>query len=58
MNPRPTTIDEVDFDRRPLDQSREPSLLFVLRAYCAGLLKACCFVNEIMKEELYYEVNR
>ncbi|KAI3327554.1 Mak10-domain-containing protein [Xylariaceae sp. AK1471] len=55
MNPRPTTIDEVDFTRIPPNQSREPSLLFVLRAYCAGLLKACCFVNEIMKEELYYE---
>ncbi|KAI0403049.1 Mak10 subunit, NatC N-terminal acetyltransferase-domain-containing protein [Xylaria palmicola] len=55
MNPYPTTIDEVNFTRTSTGISGEPSLLFVLRAYCAGLLKACSFVNECMKEELYYE---
>ncbi|TGJ85470.1 hypothetical protein E0Z10_g3285 [Xylaria hypoxylon] len=44
-----------DFTRVPSDPSKEPLPLFVLRAYCYGLLKACFFVNECMKEELYYE---
>lgn len=56
MNPCPQTIDDVDFTRTPKSSSGDSSLLFVLRAYCAGLLKACSIVNEIMKEELYYEV--
>ncbi|KAI0872775.1 Mak10-domain-containing protein [Hypoxylon argillaceum] len=55
MNPHPATIDEVNFTRTPPGPPGEPSLKFVLRAYCAGLLKACFFVNECMKEELYYE---
>ncbi|KAI0456014.1 Mak10-domain-containing protein [Xylaria acuta] len=55
MNPYPTTIDDVDFTRTLPPPLREPSLLFALRAYCAGLIKACFFVNECMKEELYYE---
>lgn len=56
MNPHPETIDDVDFTRTSSSLSKEPSLLFVLRAYCAGLSKACFLVNECMKEELYYEV--
>ncbi|KAJ8125018.1 hypothetical protein O1611_g8621 [Lasiodiplodia mahajangana] len=54
MNPLPRTPEEVNFTRTssPLGKG---SLLFALRAYCAGLLKACFFVNECMKEELYYE---
>lgn len=56
MNPHPATIDEVDFVRASSSPSKESTLLFVLRAYCAGLLKACFLVNECMKEELYYEV--
>lgn len=55
MTPYPATIDEVKFTRTSLYTTKEPSLLFVLRAYCAGLLKACYIVNETMKEELYYE---
>ncbi|KAI3341610.1 Mak10 subunit, NatC N-terminal acetyltransferase-domain-containing protein [Ustulina deusta] len=55
MNPCPTTINEVNFTRLPSDSSQDSSLLFVLRAYCAGLLRACFSVNECMKEELYYE---
>ncbi|GAP90122.1 putative n-alpha-acetyltransferase auxiliary subunit [Rosellinia necatrix] len=55
MNPYPVTVDEVDFRIVPSRQSGKSSLLFVLRAYCAGLSKACFMVNECMKEELYYE---
>ncbi|KAI1428458.1 Mak10 subunit, NatC N-terminal acetyltransferase-domain-containing protein [Xylaria sp. FL1777] len=55
MNPYPPTINEVNFTRAPSDSSPDSSLLFVLRAYCAGLLRACFSVNECMKEELYYE---
>ncbi|KAI1128007.1 Mak10-domain-containing protein [Nemania abortiva] len=55
MNPHPATVDEVNFTRAPHIPPREAPLLFVLRAYCAGLLKACFVVNECMKEELYYE---
>ncbi|KAI0803380.1 Mak10 subunit, NatC N-terminal acetyltransferase-domain-containing protein [Xylaria sp. FL0064] len=55
MNPYPQSINEVDFTRAASASTQEPSLLFVLRAYCAGLLRACFFVNECMKEELYYE---
>ncbi|KAI1820877.1 Mak10-domain-containing protein [Xylaria intraflava] len=55
MVPSPQNIDEVDFTRTPPDPSGKPSLLFVLRAYCAGLLKTCCLVNDIIRDELYYE---
>ncbi|KAJ2989021.1 hypothetical protein NUW58_g3676 [Xylaria curta] len=55
MNPYPETIHDVDFGRSFPGPFREPSLLFALRAYCAGLIKACFLVNECMKEELYYE---
>ncbi|KAI0445628.1 Mak10-domain-containing protein [Xylaria telfairii] len=55
MNPYPATIEDVDFTRTFPPPLREPSLLFALRAYCAGLIKACFLVNECMKEELYYE---
>ncbi|KAI0884498.1 Mak10-domain-containing protein [Annulohypoxylon maeteangense] len=55
MKPRPTNIDEADFIRDSQSRERQPKFLFILRAYCLGLLKACCFVNELVKEELYYE---
>ncbi|KAI1178225.1 Mak10 subunit, NatC N-terminal acetyltransferase-domain-containing protein [Nemania sp. FL0916] len=55
MNPFPTTIEEVDFTTWMSGSPRLPSLLFVLRAYCAGLLKACFMVNEQVKDGLYYE---
>ncbi|KAI0156424.1 Mak10-domain-containing protein [Xylariaceae sp. FL1272] len=55
MNPHPRTIDEVDFTRGPPDLADSTSLMFVLRAYCAGMLRTCAFVNDIVKEELYYE---
>ena len=31
--------------------------MFILHAYCAGLVKACHLVNERVKEELCYEVS-
>ncbi|XDG02792.1 hypothetical protein ABKA04_002407 [Annulohypoxylon sp. FPYF3050] len=55
MKPRPTNIDEAEFIRDSQSREKQPKFLFVLRAYCVGLLKACCFVNELVKEELYYE---
>ncbi|KAI0025853.1 Mak10-domain-containing protein [Xylariomycetidae sp. FL0641] len=55
MNPRPTSIDEANFVRDPNIRPKPTSLLFVLRAYCVGLLKSCYFVNELVKPELYYE---
>lgn len=56
MNPHPASIGEAEFIRDPQAREKQPKLLFVLRAYCLGLLKACCFVNELVKDELYYEV--
>ncbi|KAL7624768.1 N-alpha-acetyltransferase, non-catalitic subunit [Parahypoxylon ruwenzoriense] len=55
MKPHPVHIDEADFIRDAQGCERQPKLLFVLRAYCLGLLKACCHVNEQVKDELYYE---
>ncbi|KAF3067484.1 N-alpha-acetyltransferase 35, NatC auxiliary subunit [Daldinia childiae] len=55
MNPHPANIGEAEFIRDPQAREKQPKLLFVLRAYCLGLLKACCFVNELVKDELYYE---
>ncbi|KAI0006407.1 Mak10-domain-containing protein [Xylariaceae sp. FL0662B] len=55
MNPCPSNIDEADFIRDPEHRERQPILLFVLRAYCLGMLKTCYFVNELVKNELYYE---
>ncbi|KAH8203255.1 hypothetical protein TruAng_002553 [Truncatella angustata] len=55
MQSTPTTLEGVNFDRG-LEVPKEKSpFLFVLRAYCVGLLKGCYFVNELVKEELYYE---
>ncbi|KAI1381094.1 Mak10-domain-containing protein [Hypoxylon crocopeplum] len=55
VKPRPTNIDQADFTRDARSREKQPTLLFVLRAYCLGLLKACCYVNELVKDELYYE---
>ncbi|KAI1293383.1 Mak10 subunit, NatC N-terminal acetyltransferase-domain-containing protein [Xylaria venustula] len=55
MTPYPQNIDEVNFTRAPPDSSQDSSFLFVLRAYCAGLLRACFIVNECVKQELYFE---
>ncbi|KAK4130310.1 Mak10-domain-containing protein, partial [Trichocladium antarcticum] len=55
LEPEPTSLEEADFVRdRPAGVPRDP-MLGVLRAYCLGLLKACCYVNEQIKFEHYYE---
>lgn len=56
LNPTPTNITEANFIRDPELRNKQPKLLFILRAYCVGLVKACHYVNEIVKEELCYEV--
>ncbi|KAI0518480.1 Mak10 subunit, NatC N-terminal acetyltransferase-domain-containing protein [Xylaria bambusicola] len=55
MNPDPATIQDVDFSNKPSGPGPESVMLLVLRAYCAGLLRACFSVNEFMKEEMSYE---
>ncbi|RYO99343.1 hypothetical protein DL764_006844 [Monosporascus ibericus] len=55
LNPTPTNITEADFARDPDLRDGQPKLLFILRAYCVGLLKACHLVNELVKAEHYYE---
>ncbi|KAI1493037.1 Mak10 subunit, NatC N-terminal acetyltransferase-domain-containing protein [Biscogniauxia mediterranea] len=55
MNPRPTSIDEANFTRDPEARDKQPVLLFVLRAYCIGMLKSCHLVNQLVKDELFYE---
>ncbi|KAI0397142.1 Mak10-domain-containing protein [Xylariaceae sp. FL0594] len=57
-NPAPKHVDQVHLSRASSEQSgevEEPPLLFILRAYCAGLLKTCDMVNAIMADELFYE---
>ncbi|ORY63957.1 Mak10 subunit, NatC N-terminal acetyltransferase-domain-containing protein [Pseudomassariella vexata] len=51
----PTTIEEVTFTGSSETEKNLPTLLFALKAYCIGLLKGCDFVNELVKDELYYE---
>lgn len=60
MKPQPASIDEADFvrDAQSREKEKQPKLLFVLRAYCLGLIKACYYVNELVKDELYYEVRK
>ncbi|KAK9426336.1 putative Amino-acid N-acetyltransferase subunit Mak10 [Seiridium unicorne] len=60
MQPTPTSLAEADFERNPKEKTPGSSegkspFLFVLRAYCVALLKNCYFVNELVKDELYYE---
>ncbi|RYP51636.1 hypothetical protein DL768_003034 [Monosporascus sp. mg162] len=57
LDPTPTNITEADFARDPELRDEQPKLLFILRAYCVGLLKACYLVNELVKVEHYYEVS-
>lgn len=56
LTPSPSTIEEADFLRDPVSQSERPPMLSILRAYCLGLLKACWYVNEMIKNEQYQEV--
>ncbi|KAI1869043.1 uncharacterized protein JN550_006030 [Neoarthrinium moseri] len=55
MKPHPTNLEDALFTSdRDVSGNKSP-FLFVLRAYCVSLLKGCYFVNELVKEELYYE---
>lgn len=51
----PQNLNEAVFIHDP--DVKEPRFLFVLRAYCIALVRGCQYVNELMKEELYYEVS-
>ncbi|KAI2611575.1 Mak10-domain-containing protein [Hypoxylon fragiforme] len=55
LKPTPTNIDEANFVRDTQSQAEQPKFMFILRAYCVALLKSCCIVNEMVKDELYYE---
>lgn len=63
LMPFPKTVDEAHFIRDgqgALDYSvmdKNP-VASILRAYCLGLLKCCHFVNERIRSEHYYEVNK
>lgn len=58
VQPAPQTIEEADFIKdRPAGSPRDP-MHAALRAYCLGLLKACHYVNEQVKQEHSYEVHR
>ena len=56
LMPTPATIDQADFGRPGLTDVPTSPLLSVLRAYCLGLLKACDWINERIKNEHFYEV--
>jgi hypothetical protein len=59
MRPAPANLAEANFVRNQEDLAKlgkKSPFLFVLRAYCVALLKGCYFVNELVKDELYYEV--
>ncbi|KAK7977699.1 hypothetical protein PG996_003751 [Apiospora saccharicola] len=48
-------LSSMTFLRDSASQTKQPKFLFVLRAYCAGMLRGCHCVNEVVKDELYYE---
>jgi hypothetical protein len=53
----PETIQDADFIKnRPADAPRDP-MHGALRAYCLGVVKACCYVNERIRSEHSYEVS-
>lgn len=56
LMPSPNNIQEAHFIRDPDSTAATDPMATVLRAYCLGLLKACCYVNEHIKNEHSYEV--
>lgn len=58
LQPVPETIEAADFIRDRAANTRRDPMHGALRAYCLGLLKACGHVNERIKYEHSYEVNR
>ncbi|KAF4123844.1 N-alpha-acetyltransferase 35, NatC auxiliary subunit [Geosmithia morbida] len=55
LKPDPHGIDEAKFLRRQGDVADEEPMLRVLRAYCLGMLKACGYVNDRVRNEHSYE---
>ncbi|KAI0162624.1 Mak10 subunit, NatC N-terminal acetyltransferase-domain-containing protein [Pestalotiopsis sp. NC0098] len=55
MQPIPMCLDDANFDRESEEWKTKSPFLFVLRAYGIALLKGCYYVNELVKDELYYE---
>ncbi|KAK4122570.1 hypothetical protein N657DRAFT_598153 [Parathielavia appendiculata] len=55
LQPTPMTVQDADFIRNRPPQSQRDPMHGVLRAYCLGLLKSSCYVNERIKQEHSYE---
>lgn len=56
LSPFPLNLDQTYFDKSESCSLDEPLTLQILRAYCLGLVKTCCYVNLRVKSEHYYEV--
>ncbi|KAG4435336.1 hypothetical protein IFR05_009190 [Cadophora sp. M221] len=54
LSPCPLNVSQTFFDRNE-SCTGEPMTLQILRAYCLGLLKTCCYVNDRVKSEHTYE---
>ncbi|KAH7370528.1 amino-acid N-acetyltransferase-like protein subunit Mak10 [Rhexocercosporidium sp. MPI-PUGE-AT-0058] len=54
LSPCPLSINQTFFDRSE-SCTDEVVTLQILRAYCLGLIKTCCFVNNRVKSEHTYE---
>ena len=52
----PETIQGADFLKNCAAEAPRDPMLGALRAYCLGVVKACCYVNERIKYEHSYEV--
>lgn len=55
LSPCPLNVSQTFFDRSE-SCADEPMTLQILRAYCLGLIKTCCYVNDRVKSEHTYEV--
>lgn len=53
----PETIQDADFIKGRAANAPRDAMHGALRAYCLGVVKACCYVNERIKYEHSYEVN-
>lgn len=56
LMPDPSSILDAQFVRGADEDTSLHPMLYTLRAYCLGTLKACAHVNEKIKTEHYYEV--
>lgn len=57
LSSRTDKLDSVNFGRNAFSANDEPLTRQILRAYCLGLIKTCCFVNNRIKSEHFYEVS-